>query len=1160
VIRNNVISGNSSLNVGGGLCSCDGLIVNNTIVGNSATGIAPHVLPGLGGGLCECTGTITNCIIWGNTALSEGDQPYVSSDPTYSCVQGGTPGEGNIADDPQFADPDADNYRLRCGSPCIDSGKNDDWMWDAVDLDGNPRIMNGIVDMGAYEGAQQAPLTWYVDGSVPSPGDGRSWAKAFRSIQQGIEEACPADTINVAPGTYYENVNFNGKNLSLLGAGPDGTIIDGNQSGTVVTFDGSEKETCVLSGFTIRNGDALDDGGGISGGAVDNRTHATIKNSVVTGNSAASGGGLAFFDGEIYNCTIAGNSADWGGGLFECDGPIRNCIIVGNSAQDGAGLAFCDGMVKNCTITQNAGVRGGGLAYCYGTILECIIWGNTAIHGAQLLGSSDPTYSCIQDWTGGAQGNIPYSAYFVDADNADYHLKSWSPCIDSGDPASDFSNEPEPNGGRINMGAYGNTPEAASASPDSDTDGLPDDWEREFFANLGQGPSDDPDGDLIPNIEEYYLGSDPTVAWYWYVDASVVSPGDGTSWEKAFRSIQKAIDVATHHDVINVAPGTYYENINFNGKNLALLGAGAETTIIDGNQAGTVVTFSGTETDCELSGFTIRNGHAYFPGAGGGIFGWGARVDIHDNVITGNSATHEGGGLWNCCGYIENNEITENRAGTAGGAAYGQGGGLAHCYGHIEHNLIANNLAVNGEGGGLYGCRFWIIGNEILGNWAEENGGGICEVSGITQHDAAIQDNVIAGNSAGRFGGGLYHCYGIIERNLISENRAEGTGSGGGGLAKCSFVMEEPRQNTTIRYNTITRNSAESGGGLFGCHASIYNNIIAANVAAPGGGGGLYDCSEFTLNTICGNSGAAIADCNGWISNCIVWGNLGGSLLPGCAVPWYCCIEGWTGGGEGNITCYPYFVDAPGGDYHLTSWSPCIDAGDPLSSFSQEPQPNGGRINMGAYGNTPEATSASHDSDSDGLPDDWEREFFGDLGQGPSDDTDTDLIANIEEYCQGLDPTAPRYWYVDASVSLPGDGTSWAKAFRTIQEAIDGACPCEAVNVAPGTYHENIRLDGKNLSLLGAGADTTIIDGNQAAPVVSFDGTENQTCVLSGFTIRNGKAPEDGGGICGGTVDNRAHATIQNSVITGNSAGWGGRRDGLFRRRNLQLHNRREQR
>jgi hypothetical protein len=60
---------------------------------------------------------------------------------------------------------------------------------------------------------------------------------------------------------------------------------------------------------------------------------------------------------------------------------------------------------------------------------------------------------------------------------------------------------------------------------------------------------------------------------------------------------------------------------------------------------------------------------------------------------------------------------------------------------------------------------------------------------------------------------------------------------------------------------------------------------------------------------------------------------------------------------SGNLDVDPLFVDAVGGDFHLTGISPCIDTGDPASAFSLEPQPDGGRINMGTYGNTAKATT-----------------------------------------------------------------------------------------------------------------------------------------------------------------------------------------------------------
>src|SRR5258708_7411001 len=91
-------------------------------------------------------------------------------------------------------------------------------------------------------------------------------------------------------------------------------------------------------------------------------------------------------------------------------------------------------------------------------------------------------------------------------------------------------------------------------------------------------------------------------------------------------TIQSAINAAVNGDTVQVAPGTYVENINFLGKAITVAGdqttLGAQTTIIDGNHNGPVVTFvSGEGPQSVLTGFTIRNGSAQFGGVydGGGI-------------------------------------------------------------------------------------------------------------------------------------------------------------------------------------------------------------------------------------------------------------------------------------------------------------------------------------------------------------------------------------------------------------------------------------------------------------------------------------------------------------------------------------------------------------
>jgi hypothetical protein len=101
---------------------------------------------------------------------------------------------------------------------------------------------------------------------------------------------------------------------------------------------------------------------------------------------------------------------------------------------------------------------------------------------------------------------------FIDTDSNDFHLWYSSLCIDGGDPCSSYSNEPNGGGGRIDIGAYGNTDEAAN-SLDIDNDGIADSWERLYW------PNDDPnqhsasenlDGDKFNNLVEYMFRYNPT--------------------------------------------------------------------------------------------------------------------------------------------------------------------------------------------------------------------------------------------------------------------------------------------------------------------------------------------------------------------------------------------------------------------------------------------------------------------------------------------------------------------------------------------------------------------------------------------------------------------------------------------------------------------------
>ena len=138
-LYNCTLTGNSG-GSGGGVYG--GILYNCTLAGNSASR----------GGGGSANSTLYNCIVYYNTAVTNGANYDSSSTFNYCCT---TPlpssGAGNIAQEPGFVDLAGGDYHLRLGSPCINAGINQDWMMGATDLDGNPRIIHGVVDMGAYE-------------------------------------------------------------------------------------------------------------------------------------------------------------------------------------------------------------------------------------------------------------------------------------------------------------------------------------------------------------------------------------------------------------------------------------------------------------------------------------------------------------------------------------------------------------------------------------------------------------------------------------------------------------------------------------------------------------------------------------------------------------------------------------------------------------------------------------------------------------------------------------------------------------------------------------------------------------------------------------------------------------------------------------------------
>ena len=180
----------------------------------------------------------------------------------------------------------------------------------------------------------------------------------YTTIQEGIDNSVNEDTVLVYPGTYYENINYIGKNITVASkyitmqnnSYIDSTIIDGNQNGSVVTFNSGEDSTAILCGFTIQNGSGtIDLYADYCGGGIFCKDSAmNTKNSIIKGNTSRSGGGIYVRNGNIKlnNVIIKYNevSTTGGGGGIYCknaDLSLQSTDIYYNhSGFGGGGITF----------------------------------------------------------------------------------------------------------------------------------------------------------------------------------------------------------------------------------------------------------------------------------------------------------------------------------------------------------------------------------------------------------------------------------------------------------------------------------------------------------------------------------------------------------------------------------------------------------------------------------------------------------------------------------------------------------------------------------------------------------------------------------------------------------------------------------------------------
>jgi hypothetical protein len=477
-----------------------------------------------------------------------------------------------------------------------------------------------------------------------------------------------------------------------------------------------------------------------------------------------------------------------------------------------------------------------------------------------------------------------------------------------------------------------------------------------------------------------------------YVDDRATGANDGSCWADAYISLQDALDDAVLSDKpleIRVAQGIYkpdqgqsctigdreaaFELINgvtvaggyagVSGTDSDVRDVRAYETILSGDlnkdeavgasslrdllaasirteNSYHVVISNGSDGTAVLDGFTLTGGNANGPASeglddqdyrlmcGGGLYCMGGSPRIVNCTFGKNSARY-GGGMSN----MASNPILENCT-FRHNYAERYGGGMDNC----QSNPRAVNCAF------VDNCCSW--------------GGGI---SNRTQSKPSVSECTFSENKVDWCGGGMI--------NIDSDST----------LIRCTFKGNEARLGGGMR-------NSRSSPTLTNC---LFADNIACSLNGPHGegpldghGGAIFNSHSNPTLTNCTLSGNCAGEYTGGIcniesiallTNCIVWGN---SLpqISGEALVSYSNIEdGWFG--ESNMNTNPLFADPANDDYHLKSragrydpaarlWiqdgvtSPCIDAGDLRISPGFEPSPNGGIINVGAYGGTIQASKS----------------------------------------------------------------------------------------------------------------------------------------------------------------------------------------------------------
>jgi len=981
LIVRNTVRGTSAVQgvYGGGVFAISGATIEScTMVSNAATGFTS----GGGGVYHEGAGSVFNSIVYFNNATAGADVHPNAANVTWSncCVSVPVMGSDNITNDPQLAGVAAGDFHLTLASPCVDSGVNLPWMAGATDIAGNDRIINGIVDRGAYEFATNMlrctfvatprdgwspftpQFTAFVSGAnttitsyawdftndgtsdVNGPQFGNvsntyapgiyavaltvsnSAGAAARCVRQQYVESHPP-FVYVAPGgahvfPYISWVNA----ATTLQAGVDAAWHGATVLVAAATYRLTNQVSIVRGAHVLGVAGAaatLVDGQGLSRCFYAGHPHAVIEGFTITNG----------FESTVDSWY------SYGGGVYLANGAtLRDSTVVGNRLSStyryGGGVYIAvSGLVYNCVIRNNSSYGsssgyGGGVysSSAAGVVRNCLVvnnssWQGGGVYGGTVQNGTVCRNACYSNG-GGCMANTVQNSIVC------FNTAPYGPNYES-----------------VTFSYSCTTPQPAGAGNFSDDPGLLDSTNN--FNCRADSPCIDAGLNAAWMTNAVTLGGIPRVV------CGIVDIGAHEFRTNALRCAFSAaptegwppLDVAFTPFVAGANTAITYAAWDFEHDgtrdHVTPALAAANTTYATGDFYTVVLTVSNAAgeafTDVRVKYIRVNPRVLYASPNGAHQEPFSRWATAATNIQSAIALAQTGtvvlvsNGVYRLPGLVTVAKALTLRGAFGAGVTILDAQRAGRCLTINHAAAVVDNLTISN---GYADASLYL-----------SQGAGVMLESGLLSN-CVICCNTAYGNAA--FGGGVYNIGGTLRNCLIYGNQATygwaGNNQGGG-------VFGGAAENCILRDNF-----GVYGGGAKDC--ALRNCLVYRNRASQGGGahGGVLVNCTIVSNSASGEAGGVLAPAA--VTNCIVYFNdcTNGANYSTPGAKWaFSCTTPDISNAPGMLAGNPLLVDLALGDARLAPASPCIGAGTnqpwmaTATDLDGRPRSMYGRVDMGAY-------------------------------------------------------------------------------------------------------------------------------------------------------------------------------------------------------------------